>query len=394
MTRLCFIILIVTINSAITSKIVDPDELRNTTELIRSKGYTCEEHDVITDDGYILSIQRIPYGKKKNNRLNRPVVLLQHGLLDASSTWVFDSPEQSLGYLLADSGYDVWLGNMRGNTYGLRHKSLNPKQDEFWAFSWDEMAAHDLPSMINYILKVANQTNLFYIGHSQGTLIGFSEFGRNHELASKVKLFVALGPVATVGYIESPIKHLTGPTPQIDDLYTTLFGKRDFLPNSQFIKWLSDKACNIHAPEHVLCENILFVLCGPSKYLNISRIPVYTAHDPAGTSVQNMLHFTQMVYSKKFQMYDYGSDKLNLLHYNQTKPPEYDLNQVKLPVALLWSQNDWLADPDDVQFLRQKLPNIVYDQYINNWDHLDFIWATNAPQTIYFNIIQLMSKYL
>ena len=33
------------------------------TMLIRSKGYSGEDHDVITDDGYILTIQRIPTGR-------------------------------------------------------------------------------------------------------------------------------------------------------------------------------------------------------------------------------------------------------------------------------------------------------------------------------------------
>jgi hypothetical protein len=36
------------------------------TEIVRSRGYPAEDHDVFTDDGYILSIQRIPCGKNKS----------------------------------------------------------------------------------------------------------------------------------------------------------------------------------------------------------------------------------------------------------------------------------------------------------------------------------------
>lgn len=364
----------------------------NVTQIIRYNGYPAEEYSVVTDDGYIIYIQRIPAGRKQVKPvLNdpKPVVFLQHGLLCSSSNWVANLPNESFGFILADAGYDVWLGNVRGNTYGLRHVKYPVHSDEFWAFSWDEMARYDLPAMLKFVMTKTKQSSIYYAGHSQGTLIAFAEFSRNKELAKSVKKFYALGPVATVGHMTSPIKYLASFTPEIQDLFE-IFGIRDFLPSNFIIRWLAKYVCSDKDLE-TFCSDIIFIICGfDKKQLNETRLPVYYSHTPAGTSVRNIVHFAQMYKSKKFEMYDYGSAEKNMQHYGQPTPPTYNATDMTLPVALYYAQDDRLADPTDVRALLPLLPNKLYSRYIQNWDHLDFIWGLDAAKLVYHDIIRNM----
>ena len=74
-------------------------------EIIRFSGYACEVHQVVTEDGYLLHMHRIPYktdAPKKSVR--RPSIILQHGLLADSSCWVSNGPENSLAFILANEG--------------------------------------------------------------------------------------------------------------------------------------------------------------------------------------------------------------------------------------------------------------------------------------------------
>ena len=55
--------------------------------------------------------------------------------------------------------------------------------------------------MVNYVLETTGQTELFYAGHSQGTVMGFAGFTVNQTLAKQIKAFFALAPVTTVKHI-------------------------------------------------------------------------------------------------------------------------------------------------------------------------------------------------
>uniref|UniRef100_T1GDZ5 Partial AB-hydrolase lipase domain-containing protein n=1 Tax=Megaselia scalaris TaxID=36166 RepID=T1GDZ5_MEGSC len=149
----------------------------------RSHGFPVEEHSVQTEDGYILSIHRIP-------KANGSVVFLQHGLLSSSGDWLIIGPQKALAFVLSNQGYDVWMGNARGNTYSRKHKTLSPESSNFWNFDWHEIALYDIPAMINYVLNKTKQRKLnMWVTLKERRCILFST-PKNQSLAKNSDLLI------------------------------------------------------------------------------------------------------------------------------------------------------------------------------------------------------------
>lgn len=69
-------------------------------KIIKRYGYSTESHEVISKDGYVLTIHRILPRKKNPSggaSSARPPVFFQHGLFCASYVWVINTPDKALG---------------------------------------------------------------------------------------------------------------------------------------------------------------------------------------------------------------------------------------------------------------------------------------------------------
>jgi len=360
--------------------------------MIASMGYPSQTHTVITEDCYILEMHRIPHGKNMK-KATKPPILLVHGLLGSSADWVMGIPEKYLGYILADAGYDVWLGNSRGNTYSREHCTMDPSDLKFWDFSFDQIGEFDLPAMIDKVIETTGVDKIYYGGHSMGTTSFMVMANRKTEYQEKIILANFLAPIAFVDHMTSPLRYIAPFAGSIDWILEFL-GVGEFFPSNAFMNWIAAFFCDEGIFQGI-CENIVFVLAGfDEPQTNQTLLETIIHHTPAGASTNTLLHYAQEINSKRFCAFDYGDDNQNI--YGQDTPPDYDLSKVTAPIALYWGDNDWLAQQTDILRLITKLPNIVngfgYEVPYEKWNHLDFIYGIDANIYVYDELLKVMQE--
>lgn len=98
-------------------------------------------------------------------------------------------------FKLADNGYDVWLVNVRGTDYSMKHQHLQPStSQQYWKFSFHEIAKYDIPAIIDYVLIKTNHTCAHYVGHSQGTTVVLAMLSLFPRYNQKLKTLHLMAP--------------------------------------------------------------------------------------------------------------------------------------------------------------------------------------------------------
>ncbi|EAT35425.1 AAEL012407-PA, partial [Aedes aegypti] len=372
-------------------------------DTIEAADYPAEIHVVTTKDGYILKLHRIPdpallkdTDYSEEQPLNEPggcqgVVLLMHGLFSTAADFVVTGPESGLAFVLADAGFDVWMGNARGTRFSRKNLNHTPKEAAFWDFSWHEIGIGDLSAIIDYMLRQTNQQSLFYVGHNQGItalLVLLSEKPRYNR---KISIAAGMAPVAYLGSGNNEIvKNLA----KFNDQLWVQFGSVFFLtPTENVLQFLGNIICSGEAPTQTVCSDLLAEMFGYSSDQAKLLLPGMLDNALSGISTKQLVHYGQLIQSRKLQQFDYKNFLTNMQRYKQVKAPEYNLSKVTVPFLLFSGSREFFTSSADFQKLVKNLPNVESQSELPGWGHMDFIYNAQVYLKVYSRIIEVMQNF-
>lgn len=225
----------------------------------RRVGLDMEEFKVQTEDGFIIRLFHVynPLEFKPSSTKDREArgpdtftnagpsrasqcqekdpskvkfpVLMMHGLLQSSGAFCTND-DASLAFYLCKAGYDVWLGNNRCG-FHPEHTLLSYNDPRMWAWNIRQMGVMDLPALVSRVLSETSFPKLGLICHSQGTTQTFVALAKEQrpDLGDKITVFCALAPAAyagpLIGKMYFKFMRIISPA-----LFRLVFGIHAFIP--------------------------------------------------------------------------------------------------------------------------------------------------------------------
>ncbi|KAI2797220.1 hypothetical protein RDWZM_010154 [Blomia tropicalis] len=370
-------------------------------KLIESRGHRLQVHKVITEDGHILTLHRVVTIDHIDDPLNpkRPI-LIAHGLYCSSIDFLYTSSdinksgtESIIFQLLERSNYDVWMMNNRGNAFSTEHINLNRSDHEYWNFSCDHLSKYDLSSTIDYVRKHTKRESIGFIGFSQGNLLMFALLAERPEYGRMIRPMIAWAPAAFFGHMDSPIRYAVP--------LLTIFR----MIGGQFIlfritNWLG----YMFRPTPIvqwITATIFRMVMGATDRSRHTDLPIWLHMFPSSGSSWQLVQHLQWVRSQCFTKFDYGSQRINQIHYGTDQPPQYDLERIdpETIIILMRATTDTMTTKRDIDrlgtLLKRKL-KIFHDVHISTdtFNHLDFIMNVDAAQLVYDDTIRYLNRYI
>lgn len=145
---------------------------------------------------------------------NDPILLI-HPLFDAAEAYT-RMEESSPAFSLYDQGLDVWMINIRGNTFSRRHQTLDPIWDkEFWDYYLDDIR-YDIMATVSLIKQETSFPKVALFGHSFGsTVLSFALALEPEFFDENTSISILAAPTISLAHTNSPLYSFLGNYPVI-----------------------------------------------------------------------------------------------------------------------------------------------------------------------------------
>ncbi|KAH6634301.1 Alpha/Beta hydrolase protein [Chaetomium sp. MPI-SDFR-AT-0129] len=354
-------------------------------------------------------------------------VLLMHGLLQSSGAYCVND-DASLAFYLAKSGFDVWLGNNRCG-FHPKHTLLNYSDPRMWCWNIRQMGVFDLPALTSRVLYQTGFAKLGLICHSQGTTQALVALAKEQrpDLGEKLTVFCGLAPAAYAGPLIGKMyfKFMRVITP---GMFRLMFGVHAFIPfmmtmhrvlNPRIYGWLGYKVFSFlfnwtdqrwdrslrdrmfqFAPVYVSSESMRWWLgreCFARHKCILATREEWREEEREDRELEQ--HRSVLAQADRDMV---GADAVEqserVAEANKRKPKGSTAwyNHQAPPFAMWVCGNDDLVDGDKLlrRFERGREPHVqlVHAKVIPEYEHLDVIWAMDAPEQVFCEIREVLWK--
>ncbi|ODV77834.1 triglyceride lipase-cholesterol esterase [Suhomyces tanzawaensis NRRL Y-17324] len=380
--------------NAITGRTKSIIRAGDITQIAKVSDYLIREHVVTTKDSYLLVVHKL---EKRDSVYNGhgKIAYFHHGLCTNSELFVLGSEKnKNLPYLLADLGWEVWLGNNRGNKYSRKHLKLSVSDPEFWDFSLDEFAYYDIPDTILYILSFyTHEDKVTYLGFSQGCSQLFASLSLKPTLNNQINYFVGLSPAVIPKNLNHTVfKTICDYSANDNTFLHSIFGYRAILPSVSF--WAYLMGPNLY--ERVINASLILLFNWKSQNISKDQMKIGYPHMFSITSVKTVVHWFQIITAKRFQMFDetcgIGLTSLSTM----CKSPQYTVHNaapfpiahhLNVPMLLFYGDSDILVDIEETKKLilehNDRMKSKLEVVACSGYEHMDVLWANDVYEKVF-----------
>jgi hypothetical protein len=118
-------------------------------------------------------------------------------------------------------------------------------------------------------------------------------------------------------------------------------------------------------------------------------LPIIMKYLTHSISIKQTIHYSQLYLLGRFCQFDYKQK--NVLIYNSTSPPDYNLQNFNVSTYLYAGGCDALCDEKDVDNLKEVLVNVKKYKKLGNYNHVDLVYGRNTRKDIFNDVLKAMN---